>query len=311
MISKEHLPSVARGRIEGGVIESGARAFVATYPSMIQVMEKLTPGFFNLVICDESHRSIYRQYKRLLDYFDAYQIGLTATPVDFIDRNTFQLFGCDEGIPTFSFPFENAINHSPPYLSKYKVYTAQTRFQVKGIKAGDLPLEIKHQLEEQGLSLEEIDFEGTDLERRVTNTGTDEALVKEFMDVCLKDAIGTLPGKSIIFAVSHRHAVNLYKVFERLYPEYKGRLVEIIDSQMEGAHRLLRRFKTENYPRVAISVDMLDTGVDIREVVNLVFAKPVYSRVKFWQMIGRGTRLLEADGCHLECCVTMGCEVRQ
>jgi type I restriction enzyme, R subunit len=292
---KEHLPSVARGRIEGGTIESGARAFVATYPSMMQVMEKLTPGFFNLIVYDESHRSIYRQYKRLLDYFDAYQIGLTATPIDFIDRNTFQLFGCDDGIPTFSFPFEDAINHIPPYLSKYKVYTAQTRFQLKGIKAGDLPLEIRRQLEEQGLSLEEINFEGTDLERRVTNTGTDEALVKEFMDVCLKDATGTLPGKSIIFAVSHRHAINLYKAFERLYPEYKGQLVEVIDSQMEGAHRLLRRFKTENYPRVAISVDMLDTGVDIHEVVNLVFAKPVYSRVKFWQMIGRGTRLLEAD----------------
>ena len=292
---KEYLPSLSRGRIEGGNVEGGARAFVATYPSMMQVMEKLTPGFFNLVICDESHRSIYKQYKRLLDYFDSYQIGLTATPVDFIDRNTFHLFGCDDGVPTFSFPFEDAINHTPPYLSKYKVYTAQTRFQLKGIKAGDLPLEVRRQLEEQGRSLEEIDFEGTDLERRVTNTGTDEALVKEFMDVCLKDATGTLPGKSIIFAVSHRHAINLYKAFERLYPEYKGRLVEVIDSQMEGANRLLRRFKTENYPRVAISVDMLDTGIDIREVVNLVFAKPVYSRVKFWQMIGRGTRLLETD----------------
>ncbi len=150
-------------------------------------------------------------------------------------------------------------------------------------------------MEEQGISLEEIDFEGTDLERRVTNSGTDEALVQEFMDVCIKDPTGTLPGKSILFAISHRHAMNLYQAFERLYPEYKGRLVEVIDSHMEGADRMLKRFKHENYPRVAISVDMLDTGVDIREVVNLVFAKPIYSRVKFWQMIGRGTRLLDPN----------------
>ncbi len=292
---KEYLPSISRGRIEGGSIDIGARAFVATYPSMMQAIEKLSPAFFNLVVCDESHRSIYNRYRQLLYYFDTYQVGLTATPVDFIDRNTFHLFDCDDRLPTFSFPFGDAINHMPPYLCKYKVYTAQTRFQIKGIKAGDLPLEVKRQIEEQGLSLEEIDFEGTDLERRVTNTGTDEALVREFMEVCLKDPTGTLPGKSIIFAVSHHHAMNLYRAFERLYPEYKGRLVEVIDSQMEGASRMLRRFKTENYPRVAVSVDMLDTGVDILEVVNLVFAKPVYSRVKFWQMIGRGTRLLDAD----------------
>ena len=292
---KEYLTAISRSQIEGGNIDIGARAFVATYPSMMQVMEKLSPGFFHLVVCDESHRSIYNRYKQLLYYFDAYQIGLTATPIDFIDRNTFHLFDCEGRLPTFSFPFEDAINSLPPYLCKYRVYTAQTCFQVKGIKAGELPFEVKRQIEEQGLSLEEIDFEGTDLEHRVTNTGTDEALVREFMEVCLKDPTGTLPGKSIIFAVSHRHAMNFYNAFERLYPEYKGRLVEVIDSQMEGARRVLRRFKTENYPRVAISVDMLDTGVDIREVVNLVFAKPVYSRVKFWQMIGRGTRLLDAE----------------
>ncbi|MCE5200732.1 MAG: DEAD/DEAH box helicase family protein [Armatimonadota bacterium] len=290
---KEHLPSITRARIEAGEIDTGARAFVTTYPSMMQAMDSVSVGFFDLVICDESHRSIYNRYKRLLDYFDAYQLGLTATPVDFIERNTFSLFECDTRLPTFSYPFEDAVNNTPPYLTDYKVYSAQTRFQLRGIKAHDLPPEIKQQVEAQGITLDEIDFEGTDLERRVTNAGTDEALVQEFMDICIKDSTGTLPGKSIIFAISHRHAMNLYKAFERLYPEYRGRLVEVIDSHMEGAERMLKRFKNENYPRVAISVDMLDTGVDIREVVNLVFAKPVYSRVKFWQMIGRGTRLLE------------------
>lgn len=291
---KEHLPSITRARIEGGEIDRSARAFVSTYPSMMQAMDTLSPGFFDLVICDESHRSIYNRYKILLDYFDAYQLGLTATPVDFIVKNTFSLFECDTRLPTFSFPFDDAINNTPPYLCNFQVYEAQTRFQLKGIKAFDLPPEIKRQIEEQGISLEEIDFEGTDLERLVTNAGTDEALVQEFMDVSIKDSTGTLPGKSIVFAISHKHAMNLYKAFERLYPEYRGRLVEVIDSHMEGAERMLKRFKTESYPRVAISVDMLDTGIDIREIVNLVFAKPVYSQVKFWQMIGRGTRLLNS-----------------
>lgn len=295
---KTHLPSITRARIEGGEFDTAARAFIATYPSMMQLLDRPaekrpSPGFFDLIICDESHRSIYNRYKRILDEFDAYQLGLTATPVELVDRNTFELFETDARRPTFSFPFEDAINAQPAYICNFQVYAAQTRFQLRGIKAGDLPPEMQRQLEAQGISLEEIDFEGTDLERRVTNAGTDEALVREFMDISIKDPTGTLPGKSIIFAISHRHALNLYTAFERLYPEYRGRLVEVIDSQMEGAERVLKRFKAENFPRVAISVDMLDTGIDVREIVNLVFAKPVYSRVKFWQMIGRGTRLLD------------------
>jgi type I restriction enzyme, R subunit len=115
------------------------------------------------------------------------------------------------------------------------------------------------------------------------------------MDVCIKDDSGVLPGKSIIFAISHKHARRLWEIFNKSYPEYKGQLVEIIDCQMERPLKMLGKFKTESYPRIAISVDMLDTGVDIREAVNLVFAKPIFSKIKFWQMIGRGTRTLEKD----------------
>ena len=147
----------------------------------------------------------------------------------------------------------------------------------------------------EGKDLEEIDFEGTDLEKKVTNSGTNELIVREFMKECIKDENGVTPGKSIIFAISHKHALRLEKAFQKLFPQYKGRLARVIDSHNPRANTeggLLDQFKDpENPLKVAISVDMLDTGIDVPEVVNLVCAKPVFSRAKFWQMIGRGTRL--------------------
>lgn len=285
---KDHLPNESRTRIEGGEIDHTARIYVATYPSMMQVLDAFSPGYFDLIIADESHRSIYNRYRAIFERFDALQLGLTATPTEFVDHNTFELFDCPTGLPTFVFPYETAVEEE--YLADFRVLSTQTRFQIKGIKAGQLPREIQQQLVEQGIELSEIDFEGTDLERRVTNSGTNDALVREFMDKCIKDETGSLPRKSIIFAVSHRHAVALWESFNRLYPQHKGRLAEVIDSHMERSDKLLDDFKREDMPRVAISVDMLDTGVDVPSICNLVFAKPVYSRVKFWQMIGRGTR---------------------
>ena len=148
---------------------------------------------------------------------------------------------------------------------------------------------------EEGKTLDELNFEGTEFEKRFTNTGTHEAMVREFMEVCVKDDTGTLPGKTIIFAMTKNHAWRLLDAFDQLYPQYKGRLAEVIVSEDSRADNFLGRFENESYPRVAISVDMLDTGVDIREAVNLVFAKPVFSKIKFWQMIGRGTRTLDKN----------------
>lgn len=287
---KEHLPNQSRERVEGGSIEHGARIHVATYPSMMQVYKQLSPGYYDLIIADESHRSIYNRYKAILDHFDAIQLGLTATPTDYIDHNTFDLFGCPDGLPTFNYPYEDAVDAG--YLSDYKVLEAKTRFQIQGIKAGQLPPAFQCQLEEQGIELSEINFEGTDLERRVTNTGTNDAIVQEFMENARKDASGTLPAKTIIFAMSHAHAMELYKSFNRLYPAQQARgLARVIDSHIERADKILNDFKYENTPRVAISVDMLDTGIDVPSIQNLVFVKPVFSQVKFWQMIGRGTRI--------------------
>jgi type I restriction enzyme R subunit len=287
---KEHLPSVPRDWIESGKIDTAARVLGATYPGMMSVYQKLSPGFFDLIIFDESHRSIYNRYKGIPDHFDALHVGLTATPTDFIEHNTFELFDCEDGLPTFHYGLEEAIRdkHLVPYRP---VHVAKTTFQVEGLKPGSLPPEVQAQLREQGIDPSELDFEGSDLERKVSNTGTNDAIVREFMDVSIKDASGTLPAKTIVFAISHNHALEIYQSFNRLYPDLQRRgLAKVIDSHMERADKTLDDFKSRDFPRVAISVDMLDTGIDVPAIRNLVFAKPVFSQVKFWQMIGRGTR---------------------
>jgi type I restriction enzyme R subunit len=286
---KEHMPNETRTRIEGGEVDSTSRIHVTTYPSMMQVYQTLSPGYYDLIVADESHRSIYNRYKALFDHFDSLQLGLTATPTDSIDHNTFELFECPDGLPTFNYAYEAAVEEG--YLAPYRVFAAQTTFQIEGIKAGQLPPELQHQLEEQGIELSELDFEGSDLERRVTNSRTTDAMVQEIMDKCRKDASRTLPAKTIVFAISHAHAVRLWESFNRLYPELQRQgMAEIVDSHMERADQTLDDFKRKSMPRIAISVDMLDTGIDVPAVQTLVFAKPVFSQVKFWQMIGRGTR---------------------
>ncbi|HHW63637.1 MAG TPA: DEAD/DEAH box helicase family protein [Rhodocyclaceae bacterium] len=285
---KNHLPNESLARIESGEAPT-ARIHFATYPSMMQVYERLSVGHYDLIIADESHRSIYQRYKALLDHFDALVLGLTATPTDYIDHNTFQLFTCDDGVPTYLYSYEQAV--ADGNLVNYRVLDAQTQFQIQGIQGDSLPEPLQQMARDQGVDLEELDFEGTDLEKSVVNQGTNDAIVRELIARCRKDAQG-LPHKTIVFAVSHAHAKRLYESFNRLYPELQRRgLAEIIDSHMERADALLDDFKFKAMPRVAISVDMLDTGVDVPAIQNLVFAKPVFSRVKFWQMIGRGTRL--------------------
>lgn len=285
---KNHLPNESLVRIENGEIPA-ARIHFATYPSMMYVYERLSIGHYDLIIADESHRSIYQRYKALLDHFDALVLGLTATPTDYIDHNTFKLFACDDGVPTYLYSYEQAV--ASGNLVNYRVLDAQTQFQIRGIQGGNLPESLQQMALDQGVDLEELNFEGTDLEKSVVNQGTNDAIVREFMTRCRKDAQG-LPHKTIVFAVSHAHAKRLYESFNRLYPELQRRgLTEIIDSHMERTDALLDDFKFKAMPRVAISVDMLDTGVDVPAILNLVFAKPVFSRVKFWQMVGRGTRL--------------------
>lgn len=287
---KVHLPNESRTRIWTWRIEEAKRARLcaSTIQTMEQCHEKFSPADFDLIISDECHRSIYNKFTDVLAYFDAIQIGLTATPADLVDRDTFKFFDCEGRVPTFNYPYEDAVKDE--YLVDYDAYAAQTKFQRKGIKGIDLTEEEKESLRERGIDPDEINYEGTDLERKVTNKDTLRRQWEEFMDVCLKDAAGQLPGKSIVFAITHQHALRLEETFNEMYPEYGGRLVQVITSKMERPRSLIRKFKTEGFPRIAISVDMLDTGFDFPEVVNLGFMKPVNSQIKFWQMIGRGTR---------------------
>lgn len=300
---KDYLPNAPiwpkKGERE---FSTDRRVYVSTYPTMLNIIENeekyISPFFFDLIVADESHRSIYNVYKNILNYFDAFQIGLTATPTNNIDHDTFNLFECESGDPTFAYSYEEAIQHIPPYLSDFEVLDVRSKFQLEGIKADSLPFEIQGKLIEEGKNIEDIDFEGTDLEHKVTNSGTNKIIVREFMEESIKDSNGVLPGKSIFFAVSKAHARRLESIFDALYPEHKGKLANVIvsdDPRAYGKGGLLDQFKNQDFPRIAISVDMLDTGIDIHEVVNLVFAKPVYSYTKFWQMIGRGTRVLEED----------------
>ncbi len=303
---KEHLPTTPRWPERGEKrFDRGRRIYVTTYPTMLNLIHAgttpeswISPFFFDLIIADESHRSIYNEYQQVIRYFQGLTLGLTATPRDQVDHNTFSLFDCPDGEPTYAYTFDEAIQHDPPYLCDYEVLAVRTRFQIDGIRGPELDAPAQNQLQMDGLEPDSIDFEGTDLERKVTNSGTNAMIIREFMEESIKDPTGILPGKSIIFASSVSHARRLHELFDRMYPEHAGRLARVIvadDSRAHGPGGLLDQFRNRDFPRVAISVDMLDTGVDVREIVNLVFAKPVYSYVKFWQMIGRGTRVLDTD----------------
>ena len=300
---KDHLPNEPRWpKPNEKEIATDRRIYVSTYPTMLNIIrdekKSLSPHFFDLVVVDESHRSIYNTYQEILDYFNTITLGLTATPTDVIDHNTFQLFETDDGVPTFAYSYDEAVNHIPPFLCNFQVMKIKTKFQDEGISKRTISLEDQQHLILEGKEIEEINYEGTEIEKKVINKGTNALIVREFMEESIKDANGVLPGKTIFFCMTKAHAKRMEEIFDSLYPEHKGEIAKMIvseDPRVYGKGGLLDQFKNNDMPRVALSVDMLDTGIDIREITNLVFAKPVYSYTKFWQMIGRGTRLLEKD----------------
>ena len=270
------------------------RIYLATYPAMMKCFQNFDVGFFDLIIADESHRSIYNRYRDLFRYFDAYQVGLTATPVKFVFRNTYKLFECENEDPTFNYTYEEAINHTPRYLCPFKVAKHTTKFLRKGIKFKDLTKEQQEELEDQVEDPESIDYSREDVGRKVFNKDTDVRILQNLMENGIRTAEGTRLGKTIIFARNHRHAKLLVELFDEQFPQYGGDFCARIDNYEPRAEQLIDDFKTSDGSKnltIAVSVDMLDTGIDVPEIVNLVFAKPVRSYAKFWQMIGRGTRL--------------------
>lgn len=289
---KVFLPNEARTRIRSYEIDKTARVYVSTLQTLEICYNQFSPAEFDLIVADECHRSIYNKFTDVLAYFDAVQIGLTATPAHFIDRDTFKFFETDGTAPSFLYTYDQAVKEN--YLADYNVYAAQTRFQRKGIKGVDLSEEDQDRLRERGIDPESINFEGTDLEKKVTNQDTLFKQWDELMGMLHRDASGQLPAKTIVFAITQKHALRLEEAFNEMYPEHRGQLARVITSGVERAKDLLDKFKKEDLPRIAISVDMLDTGVDVPEIMNLAFMKPVGSQIKFWQMIGRGTRPLEA-----------------
>jgi type I restriction enzyme R subunit len=291
---KEFLPDYPRVIITSRTArDRDKRIYFSTYPAMMRAYENFDIGFFDLVIADESHRSIYNRYRHLIEYFDALLIGLTATPKKSISHNTFQLFHCDKEDPTHLYTYQEAIQHEPPYLCQFFVQEHRSEFHQKGIKYSQMSKEQQEQLEEQEEYPEQIEHELAEVDRKIYNKDTARIVIRNLMEHGQRDESGINVGKTIIFARNHKHAVTLHEMFNELYPQYGGKFCKIIDNYDPRAEQLIDDFKGlgSDEITIAISVDMLDTGIDVPEIVNLVFAKPVYSYVKFWQMIGRGTRL--------------------
>ena len=292
---KEFLPGEPRSIISRQTAhERQHRIYLSTYPGMMRILESYDVGFFDLIIADESHRSLYNRYRQIFQYFDCYQVGLTATPVGYLARNTFGMFDCDDQDPTTNYEFQDAVNHEPPYLVPFEVQVHTTEFLREGIKYSEMTAEQRRQLEEDEVLPEAIDYEQVQVDKHIYNKDTNRIILRNLMEQGVRVAEGSRLGKSILFARSKRHARMLEELFNELYPQYGGKFCQAIVSDDPRAESLIDDFKgigSNDGLTIAISVDMLDTGIDVPQIVNLVFAKPVYSYVKFWQMIGRGTRL--------------------
>lgn len=280
---------IVNSRASGNSTE---RIFISTYPAMLKVYQSFDVGFFDLIIADESHRSIYNIYGDLFHYFDSLQVGLTATPVNFVTRSTFGLFNCEGQLPTFSYDLEEAVDEK--HLVPFEVIEHTTQFLREGIHLEGLSDAQIEELEEKGEDPNEYDFSSEQIDKAIYNRDTNRVIIRNLMENGIRDANGQTIGKTIIFARNHEHAMLMSRLFDEMYPQYGGKFCQVIDTYDSRAENLIDDFKgtgTNSELTIAISVDMLDTGIDVPEIVNLVFAKPVKSPVKFWQMVGRGTRL--------------------
>ena len=280
--------------------DTEGRVFVSTYPTMMGLIDesregkrRFGVGHFDLVIIDEAHRSVYQKYGAIFDYFDSLLIGLTATPKDEIDRNTYGLFDLERGVPTDSYSLEDAVKDK--FLVPLEAVSVPLKFQRQGIKYDDLSEDEKEQWDalewsEDGTKPTQVDAEAVN--KWLFNKDTVDKVLEHFMTRGLKVAGGDRIGKTIIFAKNQAHAEFIEERFNANYPHYKGEFARVIHCDISYAQSLIDNFSAAaKSPHIAISVDMLDTGIDVPEVVNLVFFKMVRSKTKFWQMIGRGTRL--------------------
>lgn len=275
-----------------------ARIVFSTYPTIMNAIDEakrangrrlFTVGHFDLIIIDESHRSIYKKYRSIFDYFDGLLLGLTATPKQEVDKNTYEIFELENGVPTFAYELEQAVKDG--YLVDYHTIETTTKFLEEGIKYDELSPEEKEEYEDTFGDSDDVPTSEA-MNEWLFNQSTIDIVLQDLMEKGLKVEGGDKLGKTIIFAKNHRHAEFIVERFDKLYPHLKGHFARVIDNQVKYSQQLIDDFSDPSkYPQIAVSVDMLDTGIDVPEVVNLVFFKKVRSKAKFWQMIGRGTRL--------------------
>ena len=275
-----------------------AQVTLSTYQTLINTIDgdnrKYGIGHFDLIILDECHRTIYNKYRSIFNYFDSLLLGLTATPKEFDELlTTYDIFDLPKGEPTYSYDYQTAVNEG--FLVDFHVFDRTTNLLKNGLKYDKLPDDEKEEYEnlfsdEKGNLPAEIDHD--EFYKRVLNDDTIDIVLNTIMSEGLHVQSGEVLGKTIIFAVKHEHAQRIVERFRILYPEKGNNYCKLIDNYVNYAGDLIEEFEIpDNDFRIAVSVDMMDTGVDVPEVTNLVFFKRVFSKIKFWQMIGRGTRL--------------------
>ncbi len=253
-----------------------------------KLFETFSPGFFDLIIYDEAHRSIYDKNNLILQYFDSIKVGLTATPRNSSveSRDTYKLFGCETGIPTVEYTYNEAVRDGVLVPYKGKVY--ETDVLALGIKGEELDSELKDQLRKQEENPDALIVEGSKFAKVFMDNKTNELIIREFLKECYTSPDG-LPCKTIFFCVTQNHAKKMKEIFGKVSPDLSNEVQVIISDEYRASDEI-KRFKKNSEPRIAISVGILDTGVDIPEVCNLIFCRPVISSIRFWQMVGRGTR---------------------
>lgn len=296
----KHLPDSSICVLSNEKEESrdyNARIMLSTYQTMINLIDceekKFGVAKFDLIIVDECHRSVYNKYGAIFNYFDSLLLGLTATPREQVDSSTYELFNLPKGEPTFSYDYETAVKEG--FLVDFHAFERTTKLLKNGLRYDELTEEEQEQYEnlfadEDGNLPKQID--GEEFRKRIMNIDTIDNVLQTLMNEGMRVNGGEKLGKTIIFAANHFHAEKIVDRFNTLYPELGGKgFCKLIDNYVNYAQTLIDDFsKKDVEPTIAVSVDILDTGIDVPEVVNLVFFKRVFSKIKFWQMIGRGTR---------------------
>ena len=305
---RQYLPDLSLCNLCSNKEDRHARIVFSTYPTILNTIDDtkspdgralFTPAHFDLIIIDESHRSIFKKYKDIFDYFDAFMVGLTATPKTDVARNTYDFFEMETGVPTYAYDYETAV-YKDHVLVPYYNYEVKTKFLDKGISYDELSDEDKERYEEDFVEDAGLpDFiPSAALNKFVFNANTVDTVLQDLMERGIKIEGGDCLGKTILFAQNKRHAEFILERFNKLYPQYHGTFAQRIICDDTYAQTIIDDFKQpDKEPHIAVSVDMMDTGIDVPECVNLVFFKKVRSKAKFWQMIGRGTRLCKGLSC--------------